>query len=181
VSSSFAVKLPIARLVIAAPTLAWKEVAMTSPMHHQYNLRTNFAQYPQPSTVRHLATLIGLLILLVAVQPQTASATSIVAAVCSVGAYPCPALFTLDIGARTNGVGILGPNRYALLPFRFNDRNASFNGAVLATDIAGRYVYLNVTGIANNNFNSGIWLDVYVIQSYVTRPGLWGFSEWNIG
>ena len=137
--------------------------------HHQHKLR------------RISLTLAGVLALLVAVQPQMASATSIVAAVCTVGTYPCPALFTLDIGGRTNGVGILGPNRYALLPFRFNDLNASFNGAVLATDIAGKYVYLNVTGIANNNFNSGIWLDVYVTQSYITRPGLWGFSEWNIG
>ena len=49
------------------------------------------------------------------------------------------------------------------------------------TDIAGRYVYLDVTGVANNNFASGFWLDVWVTQSYVTRPGLWGFSEWNIG
>lgn len=42
-------------------------------------------------------------------------------------------------------------------------------------------MYLDVTGVANNNFASGFWLDVWVTQSYVTRPGLWGFSEWNIG
>jgi len=91
-----------------------------------------------------------------------------------VGTYPYPAGFTLDIGARTNGVGILGPNRYALLRFRFNELNASSNGAVLATDFAGNYVYLDVTGIANNDFNSGTWREVYVIESYMTRPGLWG-------
>ena len=154
---------------------------MNSSMHDEHNLRHNLIQHRQSSTVRSLAALASVLVLLLTVQPQMARATSIAAAVCTVGTYPCPPLFTLDIGARTNGIGILGPNRYALLPFQFNDLNASFNGAVLATDIAGKYVYLNVTGIANNNFNSGIWLDVYVTQSYVTRPGLWGFSEWNIG
>jgi hypothetical protein len=143
--------------------------------------RRTLTQHHQSSTTRYLAALIGVLVLFLTVQPQIGSATSIVAAVCTVGTYPCPAQFTLDLGARTNGVGILGPNRYALLPFRFKDLNASFNGAVLATDIAGKYVYLDVTGTANNNFNSGIWLDVYVTQRYITRPGLWGFSEWNIG
>ena len=38
-----------------------------------------------------------------------------------------------------------------------------------------------MTGVANNNFRSGFWLDVWVTQSYVTRPGVWGFSESNIG
>ncbi len=135
----------------------------------------------QSSTRQLWLTLAAIVALLVAVQPQMASATSIVAAVCTVGNYPCPPLSTFDIGGRSNGVGILGPNRYALLPFAFNDAAASFNGAILATDIAGRYIYLNVTGVANNNFAAGFWLDVWVTQSYVTRPGLWGFSEWNIG
>jgi len=154
---------------------------MNSSMPNGHNLRRNPTQHRQSSTVRYLAALAGVLALLLTAQPQVASATSIVAAVCTVSTYPCPPLFTLDLGGRTNGVGILGPNRYALLPFRFNDLNASFNGAILATDIAGKYVYLNATGIANNNLNSGFWLDVYVTQSYITRPGLWGFSEWNIG
>lgn len=83
-----------------------------------------------------LVALAGVLALLLVVQPQVATATSIVAAVCSVSAYPCPPLFTVDIGGRTNGVGIVGPNQYALLPFAFNDRAASFNGNVLVTDIA---------------------------------------------
>lgn len=130
---------------------------------------------------RKLVTLAGVVALLLALQPQIASATNIVAEVCTVGTYPCPPAFIFDIGVRGNGVGILGPNRYTLLPFRFNDVAASFNGAVLATDIAGKYVYLDVTGVANNNFASGFWLDVWVTQRYITRPGLWGFSEWNIG
>lgn len=154
---------------------------MKNSMQNGHHSRRTLTEHHHSSTARYLAALAGVLVLFLTVQPQMASATSIVTAVCTVGTYPCPALFTLDIGARTNGVGILGPNRYALLPFRFNDLNASFNGAVLATDVAGKYVYLDVTGIANNNFNSGIWLDVYVTQSYITRPGLWGFSEWNIG
>ena len=158
-----------------------EEIVMKNQIANQFDSGNNLSRHREPMLRRILFTFACVLALLLAAQPQMASATSIVAAVCAVGTFPCPALFTLDMGARTNGAGILAPNRYALLPFRFNDLNASFNGSVLATDIAGKYVYLDVTGVANNNFNSGIWLDVYVTQSYITRPGLWGFSEWNIG
>ena len=154
---------------------------MKSRIANRFNTSNNQGHHEQSATRHLLLMLAGIVALSLAVQPQMASATNIVAAVCTVGTYPCPPAFTFDIGGRTNGVGILGANRYTLLPFRFNDAAASFNGTVLATDIAGRYIYLDVTGVGNNNFDSGFWLDVWVTQSYITRPGLWGFSEWNIG
>ena len=40
---------------------------------------------------------------------------------------------------------------------------------------------MDVSGIANNNLSSNFYLDVYVGQNYITRPGLWGFSEANVG
>jgi PEP-CTERM motif-containing protein len=154
---------------------------MKAPIVNLVNHRKNESRRYRRTMPHVLVALASFLVLLIGLQPPMASATSIVAAVCTVSTFPCPPLFTVDIGGRTNGVGVLGPNRYAILPFAFNDLSASFNGNVLVTDIAGQFVYLNVTGIANNNFASGFWLDVYATQSYVTSPGLWGFSEWNIG
>lgn len=145
------------------------------------NLKNNESRHYGRSMPRVLLALAGLLILLIGIQPPVVTATTIGATVCSVSIFPCPPLFTVDSGARTNGVGILGPNRYALLPFLFTDGAATFIGNVLVTDIAGRYVYMDVSGIARNNFASGFWLDVAVTQNYVTRPGVWGFSEANIG
>jgi hypothetical protein len=143
--------------------------------------RSNESRHYRCTTPRFLVVLAGILILFIGVQPPMATATSIGATVCAVSTFPCPPLFIVDTGARTNGVGLIGPNRYALLPFFFSDGAATFAGNVLVTDIAGRYVYMDVSGIANNNFASGFWLDVAVTQNYITRPGVWGFSEANIG
>ena len=154
---------------------------MENSIVNLFNSGQNQSRFHQSSMRRVLVALTGVLALLLAVQPQTASATTIAAAVCTVSTYPCPPGFTVDAGARSNGVATLGSNRYALLPFGFNDVNASFNGTVLVTDIARSFVDLDVTGVANNNFTSGFWLDVWVTQNYLTRPGVWGFTEWNIG
>jgi len=78
------------------------------------NHRHNGSRHFPRKWPHFLGAFAGVLALFLVVKPQVATATSIVAAVCGVSAYPCPPLSTVDIGGRTNGLGIVGPNRYAL-------------------------------------------------------------------
>ena len=136
---------------------------------------------PRTTSKHVMAILATVFLLLLTVRPPAAHATTVQTVVCTVQIFPCPVLNIVDSGVRTNFVNTLGANRYALLPFSFNDANASFSGNILVTDFAGRYIYMDVSGIANNNLSSNFYLDVYVGQNYITRSGLWGFSEANIG
>ncbi len=151
---------------------------------HSVNFNSDVQQnfcFGVASVKRILAILATLFLLLLAVRPPAANGTTVQAVVCAVGTFPCPGGAIIDSGARTNRINVVGANRYALLPFSFNDANASFTGNILVTDFGGRYIYMDVSGVATNNLNSNIWLDVAVAQNYVTRSGLWGFSEANVG
>jgi hypothetical protein len=133
-------------------------------------------------TVRN--TLFGLLLLIGAwLTPypgEQARATTMTAAVtCFAG--PC---FN-DGGIRTNGVGILGFNRYAVLPFLFFDGNASLTGtAVVADLLIGRsnFIYLYAYGVGTQSgAGGGFFLSSAITQSYATLGGIGSFSAWNIG
>ena len=87
---------------------------MKTTIVKRFNIGNNQGPGRQPTTRLALVTLAGIVALLLAVQPQMASATTIVAEVCTVSTYTCPPAFTFDIGVRSNGVGTLLPNRVRL-------------------------------------------------------------------
>jgi hypothetical protein len=129
-------------------------------------------------------TLFGLLLLIgVWVTPnpgEQAHATTMTASVtCFAG--PC---FN-DAGIRTNGVGILGFNRYAVLPFLFTDANATLTGTAVVADILiGRsnFIYLYAYGVGTQSgLGGGFFLSSAITQTYRTLGGLGTFSAWNIG
>jgi len=102
---------------------------------------------------------------------QNAQATTMTATLCTinVGAGACPAGNTLDFGVRSNGVPLLGINRWAMLPFSFQDANAGISGNVFVVDIAGAWIYLYGLGVANgNNFGAPVNLQVAITQDYLT-------------
>src|SRR5882724_5251843 len=123
------------------------------------------------------------LTVLVSVQPQQATATTVTATICTVNTFPCPLINTVDSGIRTNGVGILGANRYSLLPFVFADAFATFTGNILVTDSAGVFIYMWGGGVATNLAApaGGFYLDVGIQQTYLTAAGVGQFSEFNNG
>jgi hypothetical protein len=88
----------------------------------------------------------------------------------------------VDSGFRANGVGLLGPNRYAILPFSFSDALINFSGMIVVADSGGQFIYSWGTGVATAA-PTGVaeFLDIGITQSYVTQPGNWGFSEMNVG
>jgi len=103
--------------------------------------------------------------------PQPARATTITATLCdiNVGAGACPAPDTLDFGFRTNGVGLLGINRWAWLPFAFQDATAGVSGNIFVANLFGRWIYLYGQGIADgNNAAVPVWLSLAITQSYLT-------------
>ena len=117
-------------------------------------------------------------------QPKTAHATLVTAVECSVNIFPCPAAFVIDAGLRANGVGLLGPNQFAVLPFTFNNADVVFSGAMLTVDLFGTNIYVWGGGTAANLANplpGGFYLDVQISENYVTAPGVGQFSEFNVG
>lgn len=117
-------------------------------------------------------------------QPQRANATLVTAVQCSVNIFPCPAPFIMDSGVRANGVGLLGPNQFAMLPFVFNNADVVFAGNVLTTDLAGTNIYVWGGGAATNLANplpGGFYLDIGIAETYLTAPGVGLFSEFNRG
>jgi len=128
--------------------------------------------------------LLGLLLLfgmwLGPYQIQRARATTMTVAV-SCFAGPC---FN-DGGIRSNGVGVLGFNRYALLPFSFFDANASLSGTVLVADLLfGRanYIYLYGQGVGTQSVGGGgFFLSSAISQIYRTIGGTGKFGAFNIG
>jgi len=119
-------------------------------------------------------------------QPQQAHATLVTAVECSVNIFPCPAPFIIDAGFRANGVGLLGPNQFAALPFVFNNADVVFAGNILTVDLAGINIYIWGGGAATNLRNNplfpgGFYLDVAISENYVTAPGVALFSEFNNG
>jgi hypothetical protein len=128
-----------------------QSASFSNNMHQTFSL-------PHTTSKHVIGALAAVLLLLFLVEPPVGHATTVQTVVCTVQIFPCPALDIVDSGVRTNFVNTLGANRYALLPFSFNDANASFGGNILVTDFAGRYIYMNVSGVANNNFTSNFYL-----------------------
>jgi PEP-CTERM motif-containing protein len=115
-------------------------------------------------------------------QPQPTHAATVVAALCAVQQYPCLGGNILDSGVRTNFVGGLGANRFTIMPFSFADAAVSFTGTTMATDVAGKWIYLWATGTATDILGGALTLDVAFQQTnYLTVPGLWGFNDMVIG
>ncbi|MEP6962162.1 MAG: hypothetical protein ABI995_08790, partial [Acidobacteriota bacterium] len=124
----------------------------------------------------------ALLAAMVAVCPQPARAATITAVLCVGPEFPCLPGNTLDSGIRTDGVGLLGTNRYSLLPFLFDDASVNFTGTMMGLDSQGKYIYLWGGGVGTSKLGIGpLWLDVQLSQTYVTVPGNWSFSEFNNG
>ena len=133
----------------------------------------------------------GALLAAICMLPIGANAVVVTAAICNNADFLCnqPGDVVLDSGIRANGVGILGANRYSILPFLFNDALMNFTGNVVVADSGGQYIYSWGTGTATafdpllNGASGGIgfFLDVTISQNYITVPGLWGFSEMNVG
>ena len=102
---------------------------------------------------------------------RPANATTITATLCdiNVGAGACPGADTLDFVFRSNGVGLLGINRWAYLPFSFQDATAGVSGNIFVANILGQWIYLYGQGIANgNNAAIPVWLSLAITQSYLT-------------
>lgn len=116
---------------------------------------------------------------------RTAQATTMTATVCAVFANPCPGGSTIDAGIRTNFVGLLGFNRYALLPFVYSDANVTLAGTVLVADIlqgGNNWIYLFGQGVGTQSvLGNGFFLDAAISQNYLTLGGIGGFSAFNIG
>ena len=130
------------------------------------------------------AFLLGALILAV---PQPTHATVVSAVICIGPEYPCTPADTIDSGFRANGVGLLGVNRWAALPFTFSDALLSFTGNIFVAD-SGAAIYSWGQGVAvetaaGQAFQglNNLYLDVAITQNYVTAPGLWKFAEMNVG
>jgi len=114
--------------------------------------------------------------------PKPAHATTVAATLCIGPEYPCAPADVLDSGIRANGVGLLGPNRWAALPFVFSDPQASFTGNVFVADAGGTFIYSWGTGVATMAPTAiNLYLDVAIAQNYVTAPGVWNFAELNVG
>jgi hypothetical protein len=90
-----------------------------------------------------------------------------------------------DAGIRTNGVGVLGFNRYAVLPFLFTDANATLAGtAVVADFLIGRsnFIYLYSYGVGTQSLlGGGFFLSSAITQNYLTLGGIGSFAAFNIG
>ncbi len=111
---------------------------------------------------------------------EQAHATTMAAAVnCFAG--PC---FN-DAGIRSNGVGVLGFNRFAVLPFLFTDANASLTGTVVVADfLIGRsnFIYLYGYGVGTQSvLGGGFFLSSAISQNYLTVGGIGSFGAFNIG
>jgi hypothetical protein len=128
--------------------------------------------------------LFGLLLLagawLTPYQGEQAHATTMAAAVTCFAA-PC----VNDAGIRTNGVGVLGFNRFAVLPFLFSDVNARLAGTVVVADFRiGRsnFIYLYGFGVGTQSaLGGGFFLSSAISQNYLTLAGIGTFGAFNIG
>jgi PEP-CTERM motif len=111
---------------------------------------------------------------------EQAHATTMAAAVTCFAA-PC----VNDAGIRSNFVGVLGFNRYAVLPFLFTDVNATLAGTVVVADfLIGRsnFIYLYGYGVGTQSgAGGGFFLSSAISQNYRTLSGIGTFGAFNIG
>jgi hypothetical protein len=87
----------------------------------------------------------------------------------------------LDSGIRANGVGVLPANTFALLNFAFSDALVSFTGTMLATDVAGQWIYNWGSGTATDILSLPLTLDVSFQQTYATLAGGATFNDMMVG
>jgi hypothetical protein len=132
--------------------------------------------------IKRISLSVGFLGLCMAIQPRPAQALAVTAVECTVIAFPCPIANIVDSGFRADGVGLLGANRFTVLPFVFGNADVTFSGTLLATDLLGANVYIWGGGAATYIGGPGnFYLDVQISQNYVTAGGVGGFSEFNVG
>ena len=85
-----------------------------------------------------------------------------------------------DAGIRTNFVGVLGFNRYTVLPFVFTDVNATLAGTVVVADFrigASNFIYLYGYGVGMQSaLGGGFFLSSAITQTYQTLGGIGTFG-----
>lgn len=114
--------------------------------------------------------------------PATNSnAGTVTAVLCAAQTYTCPVGQVLDSGTQSDGVAILPGNTYALMNFAFADALVTFTGTVLATDIAGQWIYDWGSGTATNLLGLPLTLDVSFQESFVTLAGGATFNDMIVG
>jgi hypothetical protein len=113
--------------------------------------------------------------------PQTSHAAAVTAVLCAVQTYPCPVGQVLDSGIRADGVGVLPGNTYTLLNFAFADAAVTFTGTMLATDVAGQWIYDWGDGTATDLLGLPLILDVSFQQTYATLAGGATFNDMIAG
>jgi hypothetical protein len=133
--------------------------------------------------MKRLSLLFGALTTFCVLQPPPAHAAVITAVLCSGPEYPCNPFLghVVDSGIRFNNAGVIGANRYTILPFIFDDAFANFTGTMFALDSQGKFIYLWGGGVGTDKTGAQMWLDVQLSQTYQTVPGNWSFSEFNSG
>lgn len=120
------------------------------------------------------------------VGPERVHATTMTATLCDANVAPgaCPIANTLDFGVRTNFVGLLGVNRWAILPFTFADATAGITGNIFVVNILGKWIYLFGQGVAaadTGALAAPIFLNVAITQDYITSPQPGAFIGFDTG
>jgi len=115
---------------------------------------------------------------------QRAQATTMTANVC-VGFPAADCALQVDSGIRSNGVGTLLFNRYALLPYVFSDASVTLSGTVLVADLklgAANFIYMYAVGVATQSIlGNNFYLNAGISQTYQTIGGVGTFGAFNIG
>jgi hypothetical protein len=113
--------------------------------------------------------------------PKPSNAGTIVAVQCAAQQYPCAAGNIIDSGIRSNGINLIGANQFSILNYNFGNAAVTFSGQVMATDVAGKWIYLWGTGTATDVLGGALTLDVAFTQNYLTVPGTWTFNDMIVG
>ncbi len=117
--------------------------------------------------------------------PQPSKAATVAAVECAVNVFPCPAAAVIAAGVQSNGVNLLLGNQYTIMPFAFANADVTFTGTMLATDVAGQWIYNWGTGTATDTALApppgGFFLDIAFTQAYVTLPGPAVFNDMIVG
>lgn len=84
----------------------------------------------------------------------------------------------------TNNVGVLGSNRWAILPFAVVDGTATAAGNIFVADIAGKYIYLFGDGVTTDNTGGLLgtsYFNLGITQIYRTFGATGPFGGFDIG
>lgn len=133
--------------------------------------------------------LFAALILLAAwLGPQAATpahATTMLAQECTIFQNPCAGGALVDQGIRTNWVGTLGFNRYAVLPFAFSNTHLTLSGTIVVANFligGNNYIYLYGQGVGTQSApGNGFFLNAIISQQFQTLGGVGTFGAFNAG